>query len=104
MKKTSVSLDFFKTSGTSPPDITCSGCNQKKAIDCFHKKPGRVTGRDSRCKECISKNKRTKYVATKSMDLVSGLKKLIEISTSCLKKKIEAETKRLDEVITWKQK
>ncbi len=97
-------LDFFKTSGTSPPELTCSCCNQIKSIDCFHKKPGRKTGRDSRCKECISKKKKTKYVATKGMDLVSGLKKLIEISTTCLKKRIEVETKRLDEVILWRQK
>jgi hypothetical protein len=94
-------LDFFKTSGTSPPDkLTCSSCGEVKAVDCFHKKPGRKTGRDSRCKDCVSKKKKTKYVAAKNMDVVSGLKRIFEITNEGLRTKIENEIKKLEGVIS----
>lgn len=75
---------------------TCSLCNESKLPGDFYSKGRRV---DSACKQCQKKKKKAKYVVSKGKGLVDGLKGFIELSTSCLRKRIFSETEKLDKVI-----
>lgn len=79
----------------------CSTCGAEKPLREYYAKGKRT---DSACKACQKKKKKTKYVASKTQDVVSGLTAILAITTHGLRKRIRSEIERLDEVILCLQK
>ena len=47
---------------------TCKKCQQKLATTCFYKKKSGLLGRDSICKTCISKQKKSRYQSQQNLN------------------------------------
>lgn len=55
--------------------ITCTKCHKSKPADSFHKNANHANGRDSQCKECISKRKSKKRQDKKRLKLLKKRRK-----------------------------
>ena len=66
--RTQLFASKVRPNGDKMEEKICKKCQQKLATTCFYKKKSGLLGRDSICKTCISKQKKSRYQSQQNLN------------------------------------